>query len=179
MLPVLQGCPPQRAGDPAASWGNPFAMGVSLQFMTKQEQPQSPCATEASPAPEQQSRGLQRTGWTQLWMCVNVSGLVPVQRGPEQCLCIAVLCLCRAGSLQGPCLQLQSQLRCPQPRRFLASPKRRGASEKGRPSCRRGGGRVLSLPRKRERRYPGLPQPTDTPYNSLFPVQTSSAGRAG
>lgn len=58
--------------------------------MTKQEQPQSPCATEASPAPEQQSRGLQRTGWTQLWMCVNVSGLVPVQRGPEQCLCIAV-----------------------------------------------------------------------------------------
>lgn len=23
-------------------------------------------------------------------MCVNVSGLVPVKRGPEQCLCIAV-----------------------------------------------------------------------------------------
>lgn len=33
-------------------------MGVSLQFMTKQEQPQSPCATEASPAPEQQSTGI-------------------------------------------------------------------------------------------------------------------------
>lgn len=38
---------------------------------------------------------------------------------------------------------------------------------------------MLSLPRKRERQYTGLPQPTDTPYNSLFPVQTSSAGRAG
>lgn len=32
-------------------------MGLSLQFMTKQEQPQSPCATEASPAPGQQSMG--------------------------------------------------------------------------------------------------------------------------
>lgn len=84
------GMSPSRAGDPAASWGIPFAMGVSLQFMTKQEQPQSPCAIEASPASEQQSRGLQRAGWTQLWMCVNVSGFVPVQRGPEQCLCIAV-----------------------------------------------------------------------------------------
>lgn len=49
------GMSPSRAGDPAASWGNPFAMGVSLQFMTKQEQPQSPCATKASPASEQQA----------------------------------------------------------------------------------------------------------------------------
>lgn len=32
-------------------------MGLSLQFMTKQEQPLSPCATEASPAPGQQSTG--------------------------------------------------------------------------------------------------------------------------
>lgn len=33
-------------------------MGVSLQFLTKQEQPQSPCATEAHPSPEQQSTGI-------------------------------------------------------------------------------------------------------------------------
>lgn len=65
-------------------------MGLSLQFMTKQEQPRSPCATEASPAPGQQSTGSARAGWTQLWMCVNVSGFVPVKREPEQCLCIAV-----------------------------------------------------------------------------------------
>lgn len=32
-------------------------MGVSLQFMTKQEQPRSPCATEARPAPGHQSTG--------------------------------------------------------------------------------------------------------------------------
>lgn len=41
-------------------------------------------------------------------------------------------CSHRAGSLQGPCLQLQSQLR-----RFPASPERRGASGKGRPLQKR------------------------------------------
>lgn len=36
------------------------------------------------------AQGVQRAGWTQPWMCVNVSGFVPVKREPEQCLCIAV-----------------------------------------------------------------------------------------
>lgn len=68
-------------------------------------------------------------------------------------------CSHRAGSLRGPCLRLQSQLRPLQPRRFPASPERRGGNGKGRPRepCRRDGGRGLPLPRKKERWHPGLP----------------------
>lgn len=178
MLPVLQGCPPRRAEDPAALWGNPFALGVSLQFMTKREQPWSPCATEASPALGQQSTGSAEGRLDPIMdVCQCVRGFVPVKREPEQNLCIAV------PTELGPSRDFVSSSRARplQPRRFPASPKRRGASGKERPRkpCRRGGGRALSLPRKMERCYSGLPQPTDTSYNSLFPFQTSGAGRVG
>lgn len=78
-------------------------------------------------------------------------------------------CSHRAGSLQGPHLQLQSQLRPPQPRRFPASPETRGASGKGRPRkpCTRGGERALSLCRKRGDSTLGFHNPQTFPTSPI------------
>lgn len=81
---------------PLKSWGSCCFVGKSLchgGVTTIYDQAGATTVTlchQGQPSLRAASRGLQRAGWTQLWMCVNVSGFVPVQRGPEQCLCIAV-----------------------------------------------------------------------------------------
>lgn len=112
-------------------------------------------------------------------MCVNVSGFLPVKRGPEQCLCIAV------PIELGPSRDLVSSSRAspdahsPEGSQLHSREEEQVRKKDPGNLAEEVEGGCSPYPKKREIWYPGLPQPTDTPYNSLFPVQTSSAGRAG